>query len=59
MEPETVASVTLLLVPPVVTLKAEVAAVVADKVSSYVRITFVPSVLVAADENVGAIVSTF
>ena len=33
VEPETVASVTLLLEPPVVTAKAEVAAVVADKAS--------------------------
>ena len=33
VEPETVASVTLLLVPPVVTAKAVAAAVVADKAS--------------------------
>ena len=39
VEPETVASVTLLLEPPVVTAKAEVAAVVADKASLQVRIT--------------------
>ena len=58
VEPETVAAVTLLLTPPVVTAKAEVAAVVADKASLKVSITFVPVVFVAAEVNVGAIPST-
>ena len=49
VEPEIATAVTALAAPPEVTVKADVAAVVEESASSYVRMTFVPPVLVAAD----------
>jgi hypothetical protein len=43
----------VLAIPPVLTAKAEVAAVVEESASSYVRITLVPLALVAAEAKVG------
>jgi len=59
VEPDTTTgSDTLRDTPPTVTANADVAAVVADNASEYVNAIVVPSVLVAADTNVGERVST-
>ena len=44
--------------PSTITLNADVVAVVADNASEYVSVTVVPAVFVAADTNVGAVLST-
>ena len=52
-EPLIAMSLIVFVIPPVLTAKAEVAAVVEESASSYVRMTLVPSALVAAEEKVG------
>ena len=58
MEPEIATAVTALAEPSDVMAKADVTAVVDERVSLYVRKTLVPSVDVAADVNVGALPAT-
>jgi len=57
VEPDTATLDTLRNTPPTVTAKADVAAVVADNASEYVKITFVPVAFTDADENDGLVVS--
>ena len=56
-EPEIATAVTALAALSVVMAKADVAAVVEESASLYVRTTLVPSVDVAVDVNVGAVLS--
>ena len=58
VEPDTATLETVRDTPPTSTAKAEDAAVVADNDSEYVSVTVKPSVLVEAETNVGARVST-
>ena len=58
VEPLIATLFTSFAMPPVRTVKAEVAAVVEESVSSYVRTTLVPFVLVAAEEKVGVDITT-
>lgn len=58
VEPLIATPLTLFAMPPVLTVKAEVAAVVEESGSSYVRTTLVPLVLVAAEEKVGGAITT-
>ena len=58
VEPLIATPFTLFAMPPVRTVKAEAAAVVEESVSSYVRTTLVPFVLVAAEEKVGVDITT-
>ena len=58
MEPEIATAVTALAALSVVTAKSDVAAVVDERVSLYVRTTLVPSVEVVADASVGAVPAT-
>jgi hypothetical protein len=57
VKPEAVTDETLTAVPESEIAKAEVAAVVADNVSLYVRTIEVPEEFNAAEEMVGAVVS--
>jgi hypothetical protein len=57
LKPEAVTDETLTAVPESEIAKAEVAAVVADNVSLYVRTIEVPEEFNAAEEMVGAVVS--
>ena len=54
VEPEMATAVMALALPSVVTLNAEAGAVVEERVSLYVRTTFLPLVLVAAETKVVA-----
>jgi hypothetical protein len=58
VEPDTATPLTERDTPPTNTAKSEPAAVVADNASEYVNVIVVPDVFVAAEEKVGAVVST-
>ena len=58
VEPLIATPLTVLTTPPDLTVKAVVAAVVAESASSYVRTTLVPSVDVVAEEKVGRTLKT-
>jgi hypothetical protein len=58
VEPDTATLLTERDTPPTVTAKSEAPAVVADNASEYVNVIVVPDVFVAAEEKVGAVVST-
>jgi len=58
VEPDTATLLTERDTPPTVTAKSEPAAVVVDNASEYVNVIVVPDVFVAAEEKVGAVVST-
>jgi hypothetical protein len=58
VEPDTTTPLTERDTPPTNTAKSEPAAVVVDNASEYVNVIVVPDVFVAAEEKVGAVVST-
>lgn len=59
VEPETLTALTLIAPPEDLEMEnADVAAVVAESASLYVRVSEVPDAETAADEKVGAVVST-
>jgi hypothetical protein len=58
VEPDTATPLTERDTPPTNTAKSEPAAVVVDNASEYVNVIVVPDVFVAAEEKVGAVVST-
>jgi hypothetical protein len=58
VEPDTATPLTERDTPPTNTAKSEPAAVVVDNASEYVNVIVVPAELIAAEEKVGAVVST-
>jgi hypothetical protein len=58
VEPDTATPLTERDTPPTNTVKSEPTAVVVDNASEYVNVTVVPAVFVAAETNVGPVVST-